>query len=75
MKNKSQNLNPCHHTIDFLNLPKVPNFLKKDVTEKLAYVGEFIRKVSILENGTLIRFHLKAKLDGHNRKKFNENVA
>ena len=75
MKNKSQNLNIGHHTIDFLNLPKVPNFLKKDVKEKLVYVGEFIRKVSILENGTLIRFHLKAKLDGRNRKKFNENVA
>ena len=75
MKNQFQNPKNTHNTIDFLNLPNVPNFLKKDVKEKLAFVGEFILRVSILENGTLIRFHLKKKLDGRNRKKFNKDVA
>ena len=75
MKNQFQNPKNTHNTIDFLNLPNVPNFLKKDVKEKLAFVGEFILRVSILENGTLIRFHLKKKLDGSNRKKFNKDVA
>ena len=62
-------------SVDFFDIPKIPEFLHKDVKEKLAFVANFVEKVSILDNGRKVSILTGSSLNKREKERLNQDVT